>query len=198
MSYPQGYGYDQAGQAGQQYGYQGYAAPQQAAPPTQQGAYGAPQQGYEAQQVYPSPTDAYASQQQAYGAQQAYQPASPQQQYSQGTYGSSPPTPTYSVPAAAPQHQFQAYGGSGAQTQQQHPLGAPAPANGMTVAPPLNYPPAPFHKGRKSSLSGRPPLLSSSSSGAYGYDATSGSYQGQSGQGQWGGQAQPQYPPAQY
>lgn len=92
----------------------------------------------------------------------------------------------------------QAYSSSGAQTQQQHPLGAPAPANGMAVAPPLNYPPAPFRKGRKSSVSGRPPLLSSSSSGAYGYDATSGSYQGQSGQGQWGGQAQPQYPPAQY
>lgn len=98
----------QAGQAGQQYGYQGYGAPQQTAPPTQQGAYGAPQQGYGAQQVYPSPTDAYASQDQAYGAQQAFQPGSPQQQYSQGAYGSSPPTSAYSVPAAAPQQQFQA------------------------------------------------------------------------------------------
>lgn len=86
----------------------------------------------------------------------------------------------------------QAYGGGGTQPQQQHQLGAPPPADGMTVAPPLNYPPAPFRYNRKGSASGAPPRLPSDSGGVSEYGASAALYPSQGGQAQWGGQGQPQ------
>jgi hypothetical protein len=92
-------------------------------------------------------------------------------------------------------------GTQAAPQQQQHRLGAPPPANGMTVAPPLNYPPAPFRYNRKGSADSQLPRLSSDNGGAYStYGAPAAQYSDSGSQQQWGMQAQPQQyaPPPPY